>query len=181
MSKFDVSISYCGHYKVLKTDSIADLILFLETCIHSIPTSEVVHFKHLKFDGFSVDGLCDDYLSRKEVVGLKNHLNVETDVEISKVLGVIHCVGNSEYLDIHDLLEQELPKVKGAYISGSDIKARQEHFDEYKQAVLTEIDKNPLLKVAFDTVDWDLARSFYFAKVRMDYFANAVLFIQKVS
>lgn len=182
MSKFDISISYCGHEKVLKTDSFSDFTLLLETCIHSIPSSEIVYISHLKYDGYTVDGLNDESLSKAEIIGLKNHLlNAQSEVEIAKVLGTIHCVGTSEYLNIHELLENELPKVKGVYITGSDLKARQMQFDEYKKSVKCDVEKNPNLAIAFDAIDWDLARSHYFAKVRMDYFANAVIFIQKNS
>jgi len=182
MSKFDISVSYYGQDKVLKTDSISDFTLLLETCIHSIPSTEIVHISHLKYDGCKVDGLNDEALSKAEIISLKNHLiNAESDVEIAKVLGTIHCGGESEYLDIHQLLEQELPKVKGVYISSSDIKARQMQFEDYKNSVKAEVEKNPLLTIAFDAIDWDLARSHYFAKVRMDYFANAILFIEKTS
>lgn len=181
MEKFNLSISYNGKNKVLLSDLVSELYDFLDTCIHSIPSQEVVHFKHFKFNGCSVDGLFDHYLTRQEVVELKNLLNTDSELDVVKVLGTIHCSENRDILGISHVLEHELPKLKGAYISGSDIKARQMHFEEYKQTVKDEVSKNPLLTVAFDAIDWDLARSHYFAKVRMDYFADAVLFFAKAS
>ena len=65
------------------------------------------------------------------------------------------------------------------FISGSDLKARQIQFEDYKNSVKAEVEKNQLLTVAFDAIDWDFACSNYFAKVQMDYFADAVLFFTK--
>lgn len=180
MSKFDVSISYYGQEKVLKTDLVSDLTMLLQTCIDSIPSKEIVRISHFKYDGYTVDGLKGELLTKAEIICLKNHfLDAKTDVDIVKVLGTIHCIGISEHSNICELLEESLPNVKGVHISGSDLKARQIQFEDYKNSVKAEVEKNQLLTVAFDAIDWDFACSNYFAKVQMDYFADAVLFFTK--
>ncbi len=179
MKKISLSITYRNQNQELHTESSSALVEFLECCIHSISSAESVNFNKFLFDGCAVSGLNNALLNRGEVVALKNALNTENELEIYKLLGALHCSDDPESLNIVDLLETESKKVKGVYLSNSDLKAKQQHFDELKRRIVDGLKDVPNIIDIRNKIDWDGIREDYFSKVKMDYFGQAVLFIER--
>lgn len=84
---------------------------------------------------------------------------------------------------IDTILENELPKVVGCYLSKSDLEAKATHFAEfqekYKEVLLSDPQTAPIATQLFDAMVWNEVKRAYFKNIKVDYFADAVLMISK--